>query len=121
MNAADMALDLMGVFHDVDMATDGDRLSFTATNDNPSLVAVVLKDRYMVLWLQPGSRGVANITVTATDQLGISAQDKLTLIVGDDDQAQASRDSWELAQAQETGKVNEDATALSGLPCSPLL
>ena len=123
MNAADMALDLMSVFHDVDMATDGDRLSFTATNDNPSLVAVVLKDRYMVLWLQPDSHGVANITVTATDQLGISAQDRLTLIVGDDDQAQAVQDSVETDQVQEAGEeapvgeVDEDAAA----PPSPPL
>ena len=74
-------LDLLQVFDDVDLQSNHDRLTFRVNNDNTSMLSFSLQDADLILHLQPDEHGVANITITATDESGHSASDTLLLIV----------------------------------------
>ena len=80
-DSGDIALDMLDVFSDADLQSNHDRLSFRATNNNTSLMSFSLQDSELLLYLQPGKHGEANVTVTATDQSGVSATDMLRLVV----------------------------------------
>ncbi len=85
--SGDIPLDLLQVFTDADLPHNHDRLTFRTSNDNPHLLSFSLQDSDLTLHPQPGKHGEANITVTATDQSGISASDTLRLVVEADDLA----------------------------------
>ena len=85
--SGDIPLDLLQVFTDADLPYNHDRLTFRTSNDNPYLLSFSLQDSDLTLHPQPGKHGEANITVTATDQSGISASDTLRLVVEADDLA----------------------------------
>ena len=87
MGVGDIEFDLLDVFSDVDLQSNQDRLSFRVDNDNTSMLSFSLQDSDLTLHPQPGKHGEANITVTATDQSGISASDTLRLVVEADDLA----------------------------------
>ena len=69
-DAADTVIDISGVFDDVDIATNGDSLSFAVVNDNGGLVSASLVGTTLTLDYLPDQNGTANITVTATDTQG---------------------------------------------------
>ena len=57
-------------------------LSFTATSDNPGLVAAYIENGELILDANAdGAAGAAVITVTATDQTGQTASVRLSLVV----------------------------------------
>ena len=87
MGVGDIEFDLLDVFSDVDLQSNQDRLSFRVDNDNTSMLSFSLQDSDLTLHPQPGKHGEANITVTATDQSGVSASDTLRLVVEADDLA----------------------------------
>ena len=74
-------LDLLETFHDPDLSSNHDRLTFRVSNDNASLLSYSLQDSDLTLHLQPGQHGEANIRITATDQSGLWARDGFVLIV----------------------------------------
>ena len=74
-------LDLLETFHDPDLSSNHDRLTFRVSNDNASLLSYSLQDSDLTLHLQPGQHGEANIGVTATDQRGLSAKSGFRLVV----------------------------------------
>ena len=95
MGVGDIEFDLLDVFSDVDLQSNQDRLSFRVDNDNTSMLSFSLQDSDLTLHPQPGKHGEANITVTATDQSGISASDTLRLVVEADDLATEPEDEPE--------------------------
>ncbi|MBC8426980.1 hypothetical protein H8E07_22935, partial [bacterium] len=81
-NAVDTVVNLAAVFADVDIATDGDSLTFSVTgNTNPVLVDTGVPG---ILSYAPGRYGTAEITVRATDLAGAWAEDTFTVGVGSD-------------------------------------
>ncbi len=77
----DFHLDLLQVFHDVDLHSNQDRLTFKLTNDNTALLSFSLQDSDLTVHPQPNQHGEANLTITATDQWGLSAMDTLLIVV----------------------------------------
>ena len=77
----DFQLDLLQVFHDVDLLSNQDRLTFKLTNDNTALLSFSLQDSDLTVHPQPNQHGEANLTITATDQWGLSAMDTLLVVV----------------------------------------
>lgn len=80
-SSLDVYLDLLQVFNDLDLGSNRDRLTFKLTNDNTALLSFSLQDADLTLHLQPGQHGEANLTITATDQYGLSVTDTLLLVV----------------------------------------
>ena len=80
-DSVDIYLDLLQVFDDLDLGSNRDRLTFRLTNDNTALLSFSLQDADLTLHLQPGQYGDANLTITATDQSGLSVMDTLELVV----------------------------------------
>ena len=79
--SVDLYLDLLEVFDDLDLGFNRDRLTFRLNNDNTALLSFSLQDADLTLHLLPGQYGEANLTITATDQSGLSVTDTLLLIV----------------------------------------
>ena len=67
-DAADSTFDLSTIFDDVDIATNGDSLTFTVqSNDNPTLVTASIAGDTLSLDYQPDQNGIATVVVRATD------------------------------------------------------
>jgi 5-hydroxyisourate hydrolase-like protein (transthyretin family) len=81
-SAPDTILDLGAVFADVDVATNGDTLSYAVVaNDNPALVLGGVLGRTLTLRYAFGQSGSAHLTVRATDGAGLAVDDTITLVV----------------------------------------
>ncbi|KKL48325.1 hypothetical protein LCGC14_2326660, partial [marine sediment metagenome] len=78
----DEVMNLLGVFDDVDIPTNGDVLSFSLpVNDNPGVVSASIVDDVLTLDFLDDQHGVANVTVRATDQSGLWVEDTLLVTV----------------------------------------
>jgi uncharacterized repeat protein (TIGR01451 family) len=69
------------VFTDVDILTNGDRLTLSAESSNRGLVTAVLSDTYLTLHYQKDQNGTGIISMTATDKAGASAEASFTVTV----------------------------------------
>ena len=80
--APDTVLDLATTFTDVDIATNADALTLRLrTNTNPSLVEATLVETTLRLSYQRNQHGTATLTVQATDQTGLVAEDSFDVTV----------------------------------------
>ena len=116
MGVGDIEFDLLDVFSDVDLQSNQDRLSFRVDNDNTSMLSFSLQDSDLTLHLQPGKHGEANITVTATDQSGISASDTLRLVVEADDLATEPENEIEEPSLQQKNGDSSSEKASTNVP-----
>ena len=114
--SGDIPLDLLQVFTDADLPHDHDRLTFRTSNDNPHLLSFSLQDSDLTLHPQPGKHGEANITVTATDQSGISASDTLRLVVEADDLATEPENAIEEPSLQQKNGDSSSEKASTNVP-----
>ena len=114
--SGDIPLDLLQVFTDADLPHDHDRLTFRTSNDNPHLLSFSLQDSDLTLHPQPGKHGEANITVTATDQSGISASDTLRLVVEADDLATEPENEIEEPSLQQKNGDSSSEKASTNVP-----
>ncbi len=74
--------DLATIFDDVDIATNGDVLTFSMSNSNPGLFDVAtIVGSVITFHLAPDQNGNATITVQATDIDGASASDSFDFII----------------------------------------
>ncbi len=81
-DAPDTALDLADNFTDADIATNGDSLTYSVTdNDNPGLVTAFLSSPVLTLSYAGNQSGVANITVRAMDTSAAYAEDTFVVTV----------------------------------------
>ncbi len=103
-DAPPTVISLAPVFADVDIATDGDVLTFTVTNTNPGLLTASIAGGDLTLTLLPDMNGVATITVTATDTFGASVSEPFDVTVD-------AVDDMPIA-ADDTGTMVEDGPAL---------
>jgi len=79
-DAADSQLNLGGVFGDFDIATAGDSLTYSVVgNSNPSLVSTSISGEVLTLSYAADQNGSAEITVRATDEAGLFAEDTFTV------------------------------------------
>ncbi len=78
-----LMIDLTAVFDDVDIATNGDVLTFTVSgNDNAALFdSAAIVGSGLELDLAPDAVGNANITVVATDSAGATVSDTVQVVV----------------------------------------
>ena len=116
MGVGDIEFDLLDVFSDVDLQSNQDRLSFRVDNDNTSMLSFSLQDSDLTLHHQPGKHGEANITVTATDQSGISASDTLRLVVEADDLATEPENEIEEPSLQQKNGDSSSEKASTNVP-----
>ena len=116
MGVGDIEFDLLDVFSDVDLQSNQDRLSFRVDNDNTSMLSFSLQDSDLTLHHQPGKHGEANITVTATDQSGISAGDTLRLVVEADDLATEPENEIEEPSLQQKNGDSSSEKASTNVP-----
>ena len=118
--SGDIPLDLLLVFTDADLPHNHDRLTFRTSNDNPHLLSFSLQDSDLTLHPQPGKHGEANITVTATDQSGISASDTLRLVVEADGMAtQPENEIEEPSLQQKNGDSSSEKAPTNGPSDAP--
>ncbi|MGD8415554.1 MAG: PilC/PilY family type IV pilus protein [Pseudomonadales bacterium] len=95
-------VDLSTVFGDVDIATNGDTLTFATSNTNPGLFDVeTLTGSLISLHLGPDQNGTATITVTATDTFGQTATDSFDVNVTPVNDLPVATDDF-------VGPLNED-------------
>jgi uncharacterized repeat protein (TIGR01451 family) len=80
-DAANSTIDVSTGFSDVDIATNGDGLTYAVQNSNPTLVSATVDGALLTLAYQKDQNGAATITVTATDAAGASASDDFTVTV----------------------------------------
>ncbi len=81
-DAADSTFDLMLVFYDVDILTNGDNLAFSVqSNDNGALVAASIDGDILTLDYLENQNGTAVIVVRATDTDGLFTEDTISLTV----------------------------------------
>jgi hypothetical protein len=80
-DAPDTVLDLSETFADVDIATNGDSLTLSVTNDNPMLLTASIADSILTLDYAADQHGTANITVRATDLAGAFVEDTFLVTV----------------------------------------
>lgn len=92
-DAADSTIDLSTGFSDVDIATNGDVLTYTAESSNSDLVSTAVDGATLTLAYGPNKNGSATITVTATDQAGASVTDDLTVAVNPVNDAPTAQDA----------------------------
>jgi uncharacterized repeat protein (TIGR01451 family) len=92
-DAADSTIDLSTGFTDVDIATNGDVLTYTAESSNSDLVSTAVDGATLTLAYGPNKNGSATITVTATDQAGASVTDDLTVAVNPVNDAPTAQDA----------------------------
>ena len=116
MGVGDIEFDLLDVFSDVDLQSNQDRLSFRVDNDNTSMLSFSLQDSDLTLHPQPGKHGEANITVTATDQSGVSASDTLRLVVEADDLATEPENEIEEPSLQQKNGDSSSEKASTNVP-----
>ena len=118
--SGDIPLDLLQVFTDADLPHNHDRLTFRTSNDNPHLLSFSLQDSDLTLHPQPGKHGEANITVTATDQSGISASDTLRLVVEADDlTTEPENEIEEPSLQQKNGDSSSEKASTNGPSAAP--
>ena len=118
--SGDIPLDLLQVFTDADLPHNHDRLTFRTSNDNPHLLSFSLQGSDLTLHPQPGKHGEANITVTATDQSGISASDILRLVVEADDLATQPENEIEEPSLQQKNGDSSSDKASTNVPSTAL-
>ncbi|MEX2139955.1 MAG: Ig-like domain-containing protein [Pirellulales bacterium] len=80
-DAENTDIDLSGRFSDVDSATNGDMLTVSVLNSDPSLVTATLIGTLLRLDYQPNQNGQADITVRATDSGGALVNDVFRVTV----------------------------------------
>ena len=122
--SGDIPLDLLQVFTDADLPHNHDRLTFRTSNDNPHLLSFSLQGSDLTLHPQPGKHGEANITVTATDQSGISASDTLRLVVEADGLAtqpenEPENEIEEPSLQQKNGDSSSEKASTNGPSAAP--
>ncbi|NOQ42179.1 MAG: polysaccharide deacetylase, partial [Desulfuromusa sp.] len=69
-DAAPTVIDIANVFADVDIATNSDSLTYSATSSNGTLVTASISGTSLTLTYAADQNGSATITVTATDANG---------------------------------------------------
>ena len=77
----DTIIDLTGTFADVDIATNGDALTLSMTNNNPALMTATLAGTSLILDYLGNQHGTATLAVTATDLAGGFVSDAFTVTV----------------------------------------
>ncbi|WDQ16955.1 tandem-95 repeat protein [Rhodopirellula sp. P2] len=104
-DAASTTLDLSGVFGDVDILTNNDSLTYTASSSDGSLVttAISVSGTDLILDYQPEQNGTATITVRATDAAGLFVEDTFEVEVA------AENDEPTVVAGLADVVVNEDA------------
>lgn len=108
-DASPVILDLAATFDDGDIATRGDRLTFSVpANSNPALVATTLTEAGLTLALAPDAHGSALITVRATDTTGAYVDDTFLVSVAPVNDAPESAD--------DSFVTTEDATLVIAAP-----
>jgi Tfp pilus tip-associated adhesin PilY1 len=84
-DGADVTVDVSGAFGDVDIATDGDTLTFALVSlsvDTAGLfTAQSFDDSTLTLDPAPDRFGTATVTVSATDSSGASVTDTFTVVI----------------------------------------
>jgi VCBS repeat-containing protein len=81
-DAADLVLDLAGVFADVDIPTNGDSLTLAVGgNTNPALVTATVGGTSLTLEFSAGQSGAAAITIRAADGAGAFVEDTFQVTV----------------------------------------
>lgn len=76
-DAADVTVDLTGVFTDA----DGDTLNITAVSSNSALVSTEVSGMSLTLDILDNQNGAATVTVTAIDTFGAWVADEITVTV----------------------------------------
>ena len=77
-DAADTAIDLTGIFADVDIATNGDVLTHSVVNSNPVLLTEIVTGASLTLDYLDNQNGTATLTVQATDSGGFFVESQFT-------------------------------------------
>ncbi len=92
-------IDFSAVFLDVDIATNGDSLTYAASSSDTSLVTVSISGTTLTLTFLPDQNGNVDIDITATDSFGESATDTFVLtVLPVDDVPVAGDDSATMAE-----------------------
>ncbi|MCR9295349.1 MAG: Ig-like domain-containing protein [bacterium] len=79
-------------FFDPDVVTDGDVLTLAvSSNSNPLLVTPVIVGDRLVLQLAENRSGVSTITISATDEAGLTVTDTFNLVVNEVDNVPITR------------------------------
>jgi len=79
-DAVPTVIDLTPVFADADVP-NGDVLTLTTVSDNPGVVFASVEGTQLTLTFLPNANGTANISVTATDLVGLTVTDTFTVTV----------------------------------------
>jgi type IV pilus assembly protein PilY1 len=102
----DIAITLypFGVFDDVDIATNGDTLTFAVSTSNPGLFDLEsTAGGVLTLSLAQDQNGGSTVTVTATDAAGLSVSDTFVLTVPAVDDLPVAGDSTETMNEDDPG------------------
>ncbi len=104
-DAPDSSIDLSGVFDDVDIATNGDLLTYSvsATGGAAVFTSATVSGSTLTLDYAPNQNGVATVTVRATDVAGAFVEDTFQVTVN------AVNDTPFVANPPPMGTFAEDA------------
>lgn len=81
-DALPSAVDVSGLFADPDAATNGDRLTLTIVSVSPaSLLLAGLDENELTVQYQPDQHGTGRVTLRATDQEGLFAEQEIVVNV----------------------------------------
>jgi len=104
-DSAPIVIDLANVFDDVDIATNGDSLSFVASTSDAALASVAVSGSTLTITLGADLNGVATISVTATDVASATTSDSFVLTVDPVDDTPVASD--------DAAVMDEDAGAIA--------
>ncbi len=106
-----IVLGLGAHFGDVDIATNGDVLTYTVTsNDNPAVVNTAIAGANLTLTFLPNANGVANLTVEARDSSGATVTDSFVVTVASVDDIPVAVDD-SATMNEDGGSVDIDVLA----------
>jgi type IV pilus assembly protein PilY1 len=110
-DSPDDVIALGTVFGDVDVATNGDALTYSiVSNDDPTVVGSSIAGATLTLVYTPNANGVAHLTIQARDQAGQTATDSFTVTVDAvDDVPVANNDT--ATMSEDGGSVDIDVLA----------
>ncbi len=104
-DSAPIVLTLGSYFGDVDVATNGDTLTYTVTgNDNSAIVTTAIAGANLTLTFVPNMNGVANLTVQAQDAGGLTVSDTFKVTVDSVNDTPVAAD--------DSAVMNEDAGSI---------